>query len=57
MLKFVVLLAAVGVCESVTCTVKFDELVNVPDGIPEITPVAAFSDNPCGRLPAVMLHL
>jgi hypothetical protein len=56
MLKLAFLVAAVGVCESVTVTVKFEVLVTVPVGVPEITP-ALLRVNPAGKLPAVMLHL
>jgi hypothetical protein len=48
---------AVGVSESVAVTVKLTVPTNVPVGVPEITPVAAFNDNPAGRLPAVTAHL
>ena len=52
MLKLALLLAAVGVCESVTFTVKFDVLLEDPVGVPEITP-ALLKLNPVGKLPAV----
>ena len=52
MLKFALLVAGVGVCESVTVTVKFDVLVTVPVGVPDITP-ALLKANPAGKLPAV----
>jgi hypothetical protein len=40
---------------SITCTRK----PHVPAvvGVPEITPVLAFSDNPAGKLPEYMLHV
>ena len=56
MLKLAFLVAAVGVCESVTVTVKFEVLLTVPLGVPEITP-ALLRLKPAGKLPAVMLHL
>ena len=56
-LRFADFVAAAGVCESFTVIVKFDVLVKVPDGVPEITPVAAFKDRPAGKLPAVTLHV
>jgi hypothetical protein len=55
-LRLELVLAAVGVCESVTVTVKFEVLVTVPVGVPEITP-ALLKLKPAGRLPAVTLQL
>jgi hypothetical protein len=55
MLRLADLVAGVGVCESVTFTVKFDVPV-VPLGMPEITP-ALLRIKPAGKLPAVMLQL
>jgi hypothetical protein len=55
-LRLAVLVTAVGVCESVTDTVKCDVLVTVPVGVPEITP-ALLRVNPAGKLPAVMLQV
>ena len=40
---------------SLTCTVKL--LVPVPVGVPEITPVLAFSDKPVGKEPEVIDHV
>jgi hypothetical protein len=50
MLRFAVVLAAVGVCESVARMVK----LAVPSvvGVPVIAPVGEFSISPAGRLPA-----
>ena len=51
MLRFACAVSPVGVCESVTVTVKFVvAVVAVPVGMPEITPVVVFSVNPGGRL-------
>jgi hypothetical protein len=55
MLKFAPVLAGVGVCESVTVTVKLEVPV-VPLGVPEITP-ALLKANPAGKLPDVRLHV
>ena len=55
MLRLAVVLTGVGVCESVTCTVKF-EVPSGPVGVPEITP-ALLKLNPAGKLPAVTLHV
>jgi hypothetical protein len=57
MLKLADLVTAVGVCESVTVSVKFEVPVNVPVGVPEIAPVVVFNVNPAGRLPTVTAHL
>jgi hypothetical protein len=57
MLKLALALPPVGVSESVTVTVKLSVPTNVPVGVPEITPVAAFNDNPEGRLPVVTAHV
>ena len=43
----------VGVSESVAVTVKLTWPTDVPLGVPEITPVAAFNVRPAGRLPVV----
>ena len=40
-----------GVAESVHCNVKLD--VPTAEGVPEITPVDAFSESPAGKLPFV----
>ncbi len=56
MLKLALLVAAVGVWESVTVTVKFDVLLEDPVGVPEITP-ALLKLNPAGKLPAVTAQL
>ena len=56
MLRLAVAFAWVGVSESVTVTVKLSVPTNVPVGVPEITPVEAFSDKPEGRLPVVTVH-
>ena len=56
MLRSAVLVAAVGVCESVAVTVKLEVPVKVPLGVPEITP-ALLKVKPAGKLPAVTLHL
>jgi hypothetical protein len=56
MLRFAVVVACAGVCESVKVTVKLDAPVNVPLGVPEITP-ALLNVNPAGKLPAVLLHV
>jgi hypothetical protein len=55
MLRFAVVLAAVGVCESVARMVK----LAVPSvvGVPLIAPVAEFSMSPAGRLPAETFHV
>jgi hypothetical protein len=55
MLSWALLVAGVGVCESVTVTVKV-ELPVVPFGMPEITPVL-LKFKPAGKLPAVRLQL
>jgi hypothetical protein len=52
MLRFAV---AVLLSASVTFTVKLD--VPVAEGVPEITPVLAFSVRPAGKLPLLMLHV
>jgi hypothetical protein len=52
MLRFAV---AVLLSESVTFTVKL--AVSNCVGVPEITPVLAFSVNPGGKLPELMLHV
>jgi ABC-type Fe3+-hydroxamate transport system substrate-binding protein len=54
MLKLALLLAGVGVCESVTVTAKFEVPV-VPLGVPEITP-ALLKVRPAGKLPDVRLQ-
>jgi hypothetical protein len=41
--------------ESLTPTVKLE--VPAAVGVPEITPVLAFSANPAGKLPVLMLHV
>ena len=56
MLKLAVLVAFVGVCESVTVTVKFEVPVKVPFGLPVMVP-ALLKVKPAGKLPAVTLHL
>lgn len=56
MLRLAVVVALVGVCESVRVTVKFEVPINVPLGVPEITP-ALLRLRPEGKLPAVLLHL
>ena len=56
MLRLEDLVAAVGVCESVTVTVKLMVPVKVPLGVPEITP-ALLKLKPAGRLPAETLQL
>ena len=55
MLKDLVAVCAVGVLESVTCTVK----LNVPDvvGVPEMAPVEDVKLKPAGRDPELMLQL
>lgn len=53
-LRFAVVLAGVGVCESVTLTVKFDVATTV--GVPLIAPLDGFRVSPVGRLPDVMVH-
>lgn len=57
MLRLPDLVAGVGVSESVTVTVKLEDPVKVPLGVPEIAPVVAFNVRPAGRLPAVTAHL
>jgi hypothetical protein len=57
MLRLAVAFAPVGVSESVTVTMKLSVPTNVPVGVPEITPVEAFNDNPTGRLPVVTAHV
>ena len=54
MLRLAVFVAGVGVCESVTFTVKLEVPV-VPLGVPEITP-ALLKLKPAGKLPAVTLQ-
>ena len=56
MLRLALAVLPVGVSESVTVTVKLSVPTNVPVGVPEITPVEAFNDNPAGRLPVVTNH-
>lgn len=56
MLRLADLEVGVGVCESVTVTVKLEVPVKVPVGVPEITP-AVLMVKPAGRLPAVTAHL
>jgi len=56
MLRLAVGVLPVGVSPSVTVTVKLSVPTNVPVGVPEITPVAPFSDKPEGRLPVVTVH-
>ena len=48
-------LAGVGVCESVTVTEKFEVPV-APVGVPEITP-AALSVNPVGKAPDLSVQV
>ena len=55
-LRLAVLVAVVGVCESVTVTVKLEVPVNVPVGVPEITP-ALLKLKPAGKVPGGTLHL
>jgi len=55
MLKLAALVAGVGVCESVTVTVKLEVPV-VPVGVPEITP-ALLKLKPAGKFPAVLLQV
>ena len=57
MLTFAVAVLAVGVCASVTVTVKFVAPVKLPVGVPEITPVALFKVSPAGKVPVVMAQL
>ena len=54
MLRAFVAVCAVGVVESVTCTVK----LNVPEevGVPEIVPVEAARFKPAGKDPEPMLQ-
>lgn len=52
MLRLAVVLAGVGVWESVTLTVKL--VVPTAVGIPEITPVEGFRVRPAGRLPTIL---
>ena len=56
-LRFALAVCLVGVSESVTVTVKLTGPTNVPPGVPEITPVAAFNVRPTGRLPLVTAHV
>lgn len=56
-LKLALALPPLGVSESVTVTVKLSVPTKVPVGVPEMTPVAAFNDNPEGRLPVVTAHV
>ena len=51
--RLAVAVLAVSVSESVTVTAKVSVPTNVPLGVPEITPVAAFNVRPAGRLPVV----
>lgn len=55
MLRAADFVAGVGVCESVTVTVKFD-VPGVPLGVPEMIP-PLLSVKPAGRLPPVMAQL
>ena len=55
MLKLAEVVDGVGVCESVTVTVKFEVPV-VPVGVPEIAP-ALLKVKPAGKVPAVTAHL
>ena len=52
MLRFAV---AVAAAESVTFTVKLETPVAL--GVPVIAPVFAFTLNPVGSVPALMLHV
>jgi hypothetical protein len=56
MLRLALLVAFVGVCESVTVTLKLEVLVEVPVGVPEITP-ALLKVKPAGKLPAETFHV
>ena len=56
MLSWAVVLAGLGVCESVRVTVKVVVPVNVPVGVPEITP-ALLKLKPGGKVPGGTLHL
>jgi hypothetical protein len=47
---------AVWLAESVTCTVKPADPVG-PEGVPEITPVAALRVKPAGKVPTVTAQL
>ena len=55
MLRLADFVAGVGVCESVTVTVKFEVPV-VPLGVPEITP-ALLKLKPAGKFPDVTLQV
>ena len=54
-LRLAVAVCAVGVSESVTCTVKLEVPRTV--GVPVIAPLAPFSVSPVGRLPLVIAHV
>ena len=56
MLRPALWVLGVGVCESVTVTVKLAVLAEVPVGVPEIEP-ALLKVKPAGKLPAVTLHV
>jgi ABC-type Fe3+-hydroxamate transport system substrate-binding protein len=57
MLRFAEAVWTVGVSESVAVTAKLMGPVTTPVGVPEITPVLAFNDNPDGRAPVVTTHV
>jgi hypothetical protein len=56
-LRFAVAVFLVGDSLSVTVTTKLVVPVNVPLGVPEITPVAALRLSPAGKLPVVTAHV
>jgi hypothetical protein len=55
-LRLAVVLAFVGVCESVRVTVKVVAPVKVPVGVPEITP-PLLKLKPAGKVPAGTLQV
>jgi len=55
MLSVCVAVCAVGVVESVTCTVKFE--LPVALGVPEMAPVDAAKVNPAGNDPELTLQV
>jgi hypothetical protein len=55
MLRFFVVVWAVGVSESVAVTVKL--AVPAVLGVPVIAPVETFRPNPAGKLPVVTAHV
>jgi ABC-type transport system involved in cytochrome c biogenesis permease component len=57
MLRTAGVAACVGVCKSVTVTVKPMGPVTSPVGVPLMTPVLLFKLNPAGKVPGGTLHV